>query len=255
MTNYIQKGETITMTAPYATLSNAGCLVGTTFGVATNDVASGAVGQYLIVGVVDLAKDTSTFVDGDFVFWDNTAKKATSTTTGNNVIGYATLIQPDLTSALGGASGDATVRVRLNGRTVGSNPAEVQTATVALTAANILAMFATPITLIAAPGAGKAIVVESLAVELILSATAFASGGVVHFYYHGLTVELMSASLAAATVNGAAGTSTYFLTPVATAGGSVISSNLGIDITNATGAFTTGTGTAKVFIKYRVVTL
>ena len=66
-------------------------------------------------GVFDLAKDASTFATGDYVYWDNTNKVATSTATGNLVIGTAELAQASGTAALGGASGDATVRVRLNG--------------------------------------------------------------------------------------------------------------------------------------------
>jgi predicted RecA/RadA family phage recombinase len=115
MQNFIQRGETVALTAPYAVASGAGALVGNIFGVAADTVASGVVGQFALTGVIDLAKDTSTFADGDNVYWDNSAKKATSTALANTRIGAAALVQPDATSALGGASGDATVRVRLNG--------------------------------------------------------------------------------------------------------------------------------------------
>lgn len=135
------------------------------------------------------------------------------------------------------------------------SPEMVRTATVSLTAAQIIAMYTTPVTILAAPLATEAIIVEDITVELILTSTAFASGGVVHFYYHGLTVELMAQTIAAATVNGSVGTTLWNLKPVQTAGGSVVSAGLGIDITNATGVFATGTGTAKVHIKYRIVTL
>ena len=125
---------------------------------------------------------------------------------------------------------------------------------VSLTAAQIIAMGTTPITIIPAPGSGKAIVIEQIVLELVLTATAFTGGGVVHFYYHGQTTELMSATIAAATVQGGAGTSIFILQPVATAGGSVVTADVGIDITNATAAFAAGTGTAKLFITYKIVT-
>ena len=64
--------------------------------------------------VFDLAKDNSTVANGDYVYWDNTNKVATSTTTGNKKIGVALLSQPGGVNAPGGNAGDATGRVRLN---------------------------------------------------------------------------------------------------------------------------------------------
>jgi predicted RecA/RadA family phage recombinase len=118
MQNFIQQGNTLTLTAPYAVNSGAGALVGRIFGVAADTLASGAIGQFVVKGVFDLAKDTSTFADGDKVYWDNSAKLCTSVATAHNIIGVAVLIQSDGTSALGGASGDATVRAFLPGITL-----------------------------------------------------------------------------------------------------------------------------------------
>lgn len=115
MNNFVQSGKVLTLTAPYTVTSGLGALVGKIFGVATGDVTSGSVGEFLIEGVVDLAKDTSTFADGAVVYWDNTNKVATSTAQSNWLIGVAARLKADGTSALGGSSGDATVRVRLNG--------------------------------------------------------------------------------------------------------------------------------------------
>lgn len=124
-----------------------------------------------------------------------------------------------------------------------------------LTAAQIIAMGTTAITIVPAPGTGFAILVRQISVELDLTSTAFTGGGVVHFYYHGQTTEIMSASIAAATVQGSAGTSVYLLEPVATSGGSVVTPAVGIDITNATAPFAAGTGTAIVTIWYNVLPL
>jgi predicted RecA/RadA family phage recombinase len=85
------------------------------FGVASVDAAQNDLIEAAIEGVFDLAKDASTFTDGALVYWDDTAKKGTSTVSTNLKIGVAALIQADGTSAPGGATGDATVRVRLNG--------------------------------------------------------------------------------------------------------------------------------------------
>jgi predicted RecA/RadA family phage recombinase len=114
MTNYVHKGDVITLTAPYAVVSGAGALVGRMFGVAQSTYGS-AVGEFQVTGVIDITKTTSTFADGDPVYWDNTNKYCTSTANSNWLIGVACLINSDGTSALGGSSGDATVRVRLDG--------------------------------------------------------------------------------------------------------------------------------------------
>jgi predicted RecA/RadA family phage recombinase len=115
MQNYVHRGETLTVAAPYAVKSGGGVKVGNLFGIAAFDAAQNASLEIVAEGVFDLAKDTSTFASGDAVYWDDTNKVATSTSAGNLVIGTAELAQPSGTAAPGGASGDATVRVRLNG--------------------------------------------------------------------------------------------------------------------------------------------
>lgn len=261
-TNLILSGDIVTVTAPYDVVSNGGVKVGSKFGIASYTALSGASVEIMMEGVFDLVKDTSTFSDGDDVYWDDSAKKATSSTSSNILIGSACITQPSATDALGGVSGNATVRVRLNGMSLGTvstaNLASsvTQSVTVALTSANILAMFGAPVSVIAAPGAGKALIVDNFLFEMTRSATAYANGGVVTFQYHTTTSSVPHAgSVAASVVTGGAGTVQTYLGPNVGANGLVIPSNEGIDITNATAAFITGTGTAKAFIKYRVVTL
>jgi hypothetical protein len=125
---------------------------------------------------------------------------------------------------------------------------EVQTT---LSSAQILALNATPVTIVPAPGASKAIVVESIAFKMIASATAYASGGVVTFQYAGGAVVTSAASLAAALVTAGAGTVSTSLIGLATA--LTNTANTAITITNATGAFTTGTGTAVVTTRFHIV--
>jgi predicted RecA/RadA family phage recombinase len=114
MQNYVHKGETLTVAAPYAVKSGGGVKVGNLFGVAVYDAAQSASLEIVSIGVFDLAKDNSTFASGDAVYWDDTNKVATSTS-GNLVIGTAELAQASGTAAPGGAQADPTVRVRLNG--------------------------------------------------------------------------------------------------------------------------------------------
>jgi predicted RecA/RadA family phage recombinase len=106
MKNYVQPGETITVTAPYAVSSGGGVLVGNIFGVATNDAANGASVEIITEGVVDIVKASGAVTQGQLIFWDNSAKVVTTVNGGGNMpIGVATQAQN---------SGDATARVLLS---------------------------------------------------------------------------------------------------------------------------------------------
>ena len=262
MNNFVQRGDTITVLAPYDVTSGGGVKVGGKFGIAAYTAVSGAQLDINVTGVYDLAKDTSTFTDGDSVYWDDSGKKATSTSSSNTLIGSACLTTPSGTAALGGVSGDATVRVRLNAMAVGSissaniDASIAQTGTTNLSAANIIAMGAAPISVIAAPGAGKAVIVEGVLFEITTTSTQFTGGAAVHFYYHGGTTDAVTSSIPAATVTAVAGTSNTLLGPAVATNGTVVPANTGVDITTVgSAAFAAGTGTAKVFVKYRVITL
>ena len=108
MKNFVQPGNTITLTAPYAVASGDGLLVGSIFGVAAGTAALGEAVEAALNGVYDLKKVASqAWAAGDKVYWDNTAKEATKTTTSNTVIGVAVV-------AVAGGAGDTIGRVRLN---------------------------------------------------------------------------------------------------------------------------------------------
>lgn len=109
MKNYVQEGKTITLTAPYAVSSGGGALVGSIFGVALADVAIGAEGAFAVEGVFDLTRETGAttgWSQGALIYWDNTNKRITKTSTGNKLVGVAVNAAAD---------SDATGRVRLNG--------------------------------------------------------------------------------------------------------------------------------------------
>jgi len=109
MKNYVQPGNTITLTAPYAVVSGDGLLVGSIFGVAAGSAALGETVEASLVGVFDLKKVASqAWAAGDKVYWDNTNKEATKTATGNTAVGVAI-------EAVAGGAGDVIGRVRLNG--------------------------------------------------------------------------------------------------------------------------------------------
>ncbi|MEI4486365.1 DUF2190 family protein [Frigidibacter sp. MR17.14] len=107
MKNYVQKGENLTIAAPYNVASGGGAMSGLIFGVAAGDALSGADVDLVTVGVFDLPKvSTDVFAVGAAVYWDDTAKLLTSTTSGNTKIGVA---------VAGAGNPSGTVTVRLNG--------------------------------------------------------------------------------------------------------------------------------------------
>ena len=56
MKNYVQPGNTITLTAPYAVASGDGLLVGSIFGIAAGAAAIGEPVETALVGVFDITK-------------------------------------------------------------------------------------------------------------------------------------------------------------------------------------------------------
>lgn len=106
-TNFIQPGDVLTLTAPYAVASGAGLLVGSLFGVATRAADNGAAVEASTRGVYELPKlSTDVVAIGDKLYWDNTNKRLTKTSTDNTLVATAV-------SAAG--NGVATVYARLNG--------------------------------------------------------------------------------------------------------------------------------------------
>lgn len=90
MQNYIQDGDTIEMTAPYALLSGQGALVGGIFGIALGNIANGARGQFKRTGVVSHAKvSAQAWTEGEPVYWDNTNRVMTDVASGNKLVGAA----------------------------------------------------------------------------------------------------------------------------------------------------------------------
>jgi predicted RecA/RadA family phage recombinase len=106
MKNYVKSGDVLALTAPYARLSGEGALIGTLFGVAMSDVANGAVGEFAITGVMDIAAlSTDTASEGAALYWDNTNKRLTTTSSGNTKVGVAVKAK---------LAAETTARIRLN---------------------------------------------------------------------------------------------------------------------------------------------
>lgn len=121
----------------------------------------------------------------------------------------------------------------------------LQVSQVTLTAAQIIAMNGTPVTLLAAPGAGLCYVIESIEFRFT-AGTQFTGGGAVTFQYH--TGGAVANTIAAAVITSASSSDTVRVGIDATA---VL--NAAIEVTNATAAFAAGTGTALITFAYRII--
>jgi predicted RecA/RadA family phage recombinase len=104
--NYVQKGDVITLVAPYARLSGEGALVGSIFGVSRSDVANGASGEFRVTGVFELAKTSAEAwaTVGLKIYWDNATKLlTTAAAAGANVlvgVNLATAANPSPTGTV-----------------------------------------------------------------------------------------------------------------------------------------------------------
>jgi hypothetical protein len=134
-----------------------------------------------------------------------------------------------------------------------------QVAQVNLTAAQFNGMYAAPVLLVAAPGAGYMNILESMLLDMTYGSAAFASGGPVAAQYdstaHGAGVLASNAEQAADFFQTA---NTVFPFIQASGNGSFLltasCANKGIYLSNTTGAFTTGTGSSfKASVFFRTV--
>jgi len=110
MKNFVQLGNTVSVTLAATVTSGAGLLSGGLFGICSVDGVSGDVIELQVEGVFTLPK-TSANTPAQFAkaYWNNTAKEVTTTATDNTLIGV-------FMDALG--SGTTTANVRLNGVSV-----------------------------------------------------------------------------------------------------------------------------------------
>src|SRR5262245_6253865 len=107
MKNFIQKGDVLTLAAPYDVASGAGFKVGSIIAVATSAATSGASVEGLTRGVVEVANvSAQAWTVGAAIYWDDSAKLFTTTSTSNTLAGAATAAAANPTS---------TGKVRLNG--------------------------------------------------------------------------------------------------------------------------------------------
>ena len=107
MKNFIQHGDVLDLTMPYARLSGQGVKVGSIFGVCVGDIANGEKGPVKLSGVYDLPKAASqAWTEGAKVYWDDAAKVLTATASTNLLVGVAV-------AAVAGGAADTTGRILL----------------------------------------------------------------------------------------------------------------------------------------------
>ena len=108
MRNFVQEGEILNLTAPYARSAGQGALIGAQFGVAVNDVENGAAGEFATCGVFDLTKVGSQAwaTLGLRIHWYDSNKRCTTDSAAGPFIGVNV-------ATVGSGSGETTGRVKI----------------------------------------------------------------------------------------------------------------------------------------------
>lgn len=108
MKNYVSSGKVMEYTAPSGGVtSGTGVLIGSLLVIPTFSAAEAAKFTGVAVGVVTHAKTSAqAWTEGAKLYWDNSAKVFTTTSSGNTLVGVA---------AAAAANPSATGSVRLDG--------------------------------------------------------------------------------------------------------------------------------------------
>lgn len=95
MKNYVHDGAALDLTAPYAVSSGGGFKIGDIVAIAASDAASAASVVGYVRGVYDVTAEGAgsgqAWAVGDKIYWDDTNKRFTKTSTSNTLAGYAVL--------------------------------------------------------------------------------------------------------------------------------------------------------------------
>ncbi|MGE3583041.1 MAG: DUF2190 family protein [Hyphomonadaceae bacterium] len=113
MKTFVQKGDQLSVAAPYNVAAGQGVLIGALFGIAFGDAQNGADVDIATVGVFDIAKESAdVFTVGAPVFYDTATHTARSHgDTDSNSVGESEVCIGVAVAAAG--AGASAVRVRL----------------------------------------------------------------------------------------------------------------------------------------------
>lgn len=91
MKNFLQEGDTLTLTPTAAVAAGVGFQFGAgLFGIAVNDVAANTPGEFRITGVLTISKTSALAISvGDRLFWDATNKVVNKTASAQLCVGVA----------------------------------------------------------------------------------------------------------------------------------------------------------------------
>jgi len=228
-------------------LINQGTVNANTIYVCTNDVGAGIIGTNSLTfsyfaGLNGVTGPSTSTNDAIAVF---------NGTTGNKLYSTLLILSPTLLPTVA----NAPLVSSLGGVLSFNNTAEI-TVTVILTATQVTGASATPVQLLAAPGAGFIIRVGSTIVNTRSTGnTAFGGGGVAVVQYGntalGAGTNALSATIPA--VNITAATSQIYMVGT-NVGSALTNSNAGIYFSNQTAPFTGGAGTTlAITLNYQVL--
>ncbi|WP_412506152.1 DUF2190 family protein [Roseovarius sp. SYSU LYC5161] len=88
--NYIRAGQTITATSGSSISSGDIIVLGSLVGITMTDAESGEEHEVAIEGVWEVPKvSAQAWTQGAAIYWDSSAYKATTASSGNTKMGYA----------------------------------------------------------------------------------------------------------------------------------------------------------------------
>lgn len=246
-TNLIQDGEVLNWTNGSGSAVTAGTVIPllSRCGIALVDIANASTGSVALEGVWTVPKATgATWSFGEALYWDATASKVTTTSTGNTPAGCA---------FAAAESGATTGRILL-GVAQQTIAAPTDIATVTVSTAELLALNTTPKTLLAAPGANKAIIVAGAFLWLDYNSTAYdgiAAGEDLAIRYTNGSGQLVATIEATGFLDATADAIRYVY-PISTAAITPVA-NAAVVLFMETGNIATGNSPLKVRLNYRIV--
>ena len=127
-----------------------------------------------------------------------------------------------------------------------------RTATVTLAASDVLALHSTPFVLVAAPGAGKVVLIDEITVKLVFNSAAYTGTNAMEFRYTDGSGAKVTADMANTFLNSSSGTNYQSVKGVTTALTPVANAPVVLVVPTANPA--AGNSPLGIKVKYRIVT-